>query len=217
MWSTFGAAPPTAWPFSVCASSVYLLQTIWAHYNVAASGRLYGGVQPSPTPCPRGMYRPPGAGITLGECAFCPRGLYGDSPGLESSDCTAKCPKGTYNDRVGAKSILDCKPCPRGVFGSTTGLTTSECSGPCPDGKYSMIEGLQSASECLDCPPYYRGPQGFRGNNIYSRNGGGYPCDRYLSGKTVMNGREQMVMSTIDAYLSAERTAKMNIIDNKTP
>ncbi|KAG3014234.1 hypothetical protein PC121_g25163, partial [Phytophthora cactorum] len=105
-------------------------------------------------------------------------------------DCTAKCPKGTFNDKLGAKSILDCKPCPAGVYGSSTGLTTSQCSGPCPNGKYSMSEGVQSISDCMDCPPLYRGPQGYRGNDVTMENGGGYPCDRYQYGKTILNGRD---------------------------
>jgi hypothetical protein len=164
------------------------------------------------------MYRPAGSGITVGECEFCPRGVYGDSPGLLSSDCTAKCPKGTYNDKLGADSILDCKSCPRGVYGASTGLTTSECSGSCPDGKYSMNEGLQSASECLDCPAYYRGPQGFRGNDILDVHGGGYPCDRYLVGtSTIVNGRNQAVIDSINSYLSVDRESNKHIIDNVTP
>lgn len=180
-----------------------------------ATGRLYQGIQPDPVPCPRGMYRPPGAGITIGECEYCPRGVYGDSPGLVSSDCTAKCPKGTYNDKLGAKSILGCIPCPAGVFGASTGLTTSGCSGPCPDGKYSMTEGLQSASECIDCPPYYRGPQGYRGNDVLGPHGGGFPCDRYLVGKTVTNGRTQAAVDAINNYLATERTSYKFVIDNK--
>ncbi|KAG3240990.1 hypothetical protein PI124_g14131 [Phytophthora idaei] len=37
--------------------------------------RLYLGVQPGNKNCPPGMYRPIGAGIAVGECEFCPRGL----------------------------------------------------------------------------------------------------------------------------------------------
>ncbi|CCI40115.1 unnamed protein product [Albugo candida] len=35
-----------------------------------------------PIPCPLGMYRQPGTGITLGECEYCPRGVYGERIGL---------------------------------------------------------------------------------------------------------------------------------------
>lgn len=179
--------------------------------------RLYLGTQPSPVDCPRGMYRPSGAGITTGECEFCPRGVYGDSPGLVTKACTASCPKGTYNDKVGAKSILACKPCPAGVYGSSIGLTTSQCSGPCPNGKYSMTEGVQSLSDCMDCPASYRGPQGYRGNNVLNTNGGGFPCDRYQYGKSVINGRDANNAAWMTGYLSNIRNPNDPINDNVTP
>ncbi|KAG6945752.1 hypothetical protein JG688_00016400, partial [Phytophthora aleatoria] len=136
-------------------------------------------------------------------------------PGLESKDCTAKCPKGTFNDKLGAKSILDCKPCPAGVYGSSTGLTTSQCSGPCPNGKYSMSEGVQSISDCMDCPPLYRGPQGYRGNDVTMENGGGYPCDRYQYGKTILNGRDANNDAWLYGYLSEVRQPTNNQINDK--
>ncbi|KAG6608831.1 Insulin-like growth factor binding protein, N-terminal [Phytophthora cinnamomi] len=136
------------------------------------------------------MYRPTGAGTAIGECEFCSRGVYGDSPGLVTKACSAPCPKGAYNDKLGARSVLDCKSCPAGIYEPTTGLTNSQCFGPCPIGKYSMTEGLQSMSDCIDCPPFYRGPQGYRGNDITMNNGGGYPCDNYLYGKTITKGRD---------------------------
>ncbi|KAL4117779.1 hypothetical protein PRIC2_011762 [Phytophthora ramorum] len=183
-----------------------------------AQMRLYLGVQPTAVDCPRGMYRPSGAGITVGECEFCPRGVYGDSPGLLSKDCTAKCPKGTFNDKLGAKSILDCKPCPAGVYGSSTGLTTSQCSGPCPNGKYSMTEGVQTMSDCMDCPAMYRGPQGYRGNDVTVKNGGGYPCDRYQYGKTILNGRDANNDVWLNGYLSdIRRPTNQAVNDNTTP
>ncbi|OWZ06349.1 hypothetical protein PHMEG_00021406 [Phytophthora megakarya] len=133
-------------------------------------------------------------------------------------DCTAKCPKGTYNDKIGARSILDCKPCPAGVYGSTTGLTTSQCSGPCPNGKYSMNEGLQTIGDCIDCPALYRGPQGYRGNDVTMRNGGGYPCDRYQYGKTISNGRDANTNAWWYGYLSQARIpTNEEIVDNTTP
>ncbi|KAL4146354.1 hypothetical protein PRNP1_012527 [Phytophthora ramorum] len=175
-------------------------------------------LRPTAVDCPRGMYRPSGAGITVGECEFCPRGVYGDSPGLLSKDCTAKCPKGTFNDKLGAKSILDCKPCPAGVYGSSTGLTTSQCSGPCPNGKYSMTEGVQTMSDCMDCPAMYRGPQGYRGNDVTVKNGGGYPCDRYQYGKTILNGRDANNDVWLNGYLSdIRRPTNQAVNDNTTP
>jgi len=62
---------------------------------------MYRGIQPKALPCPVGSYREPGDGTSLCECKFCPRGTYGNLPGLETSTCTAPCPKGTYNDRFG--------------------------------------------------------------------------------------------------------------------
>ncbi|KAL7679121.1 putative tyrosine-protein kinase ephrin type A/B receptor [Plasmopara halstedii] len=180
--------------------------------------RLYLGVQPGNKNCPRGMYRPSGVGITIGECEFCPRGVYGDSPGLESKSCTAKCPKGTFNDKLGAKSILDCKLCPAGVFGSSTGLTSSQCSGPCPNGKYSMNEGVTSISACMDCPPLYRGPQGYRGNDITMKHGGGYPCNRYQYGNTIINNRDKNNDVWLAGYISnARKSANKPINDDTTP
>jgi hypothetical protein len=172
------------------------------------------GVQPGPVKCPKGMYRPPGGGTSLGECRFCPRGVYGDSPGLLSSDCTAKCPKGTYQDKIGAKSIVDCKPCPAGVYGSAPGLTSSACTAPCPLGKYSMKIGLQTQSECDDCAVNYRGPQGRRGNNLLLGYEGGFPCDRYTDGKTVLNGRTVNNDAKRDAFYASTRVPHNDIVDN---
>lgn len=179
--------------------------------------RLYMGVQPSPLPCPRGKYRPPGGGITLSECVLCPRGVYGDSPGLTSSDCTAKCPKGSYNDRRGGTSILDCSPCPPGTYGTGAGLTTSACTGPCPYGKYSRRSGLTSVSECIDCPVGYRGASGRRPNRPFHGNEGGYPCDRYSDGGTILTGRDEALLAARDAFLANPRSPKRNFLNNNRP
>ncbi|KAL3661161.1 hypothetical protein V7S43_013770 [Phytophthora oleae] len=200
------------------AARLFVHRTIVTVCATLVTFVLFTGVQPSAENCPRGMYRPNGVGTTIGECEFCPRGVYGDSPGLVTKACTASCPKGTYNDKLGAKSILDCKVCPAGVYGSSPGLTTSQCSGPCPNGKYSMTEGLQAMSDCLDCPGFYRGPQGYRGNNIQVTNGGGYPCDTFIYGKTVSKGRDANNDAWMNGYLSQVRNpTNKDKVDNVTP
>ncbi|KAF1331746.1 hypothetical protein FI667_g4130, partial [Globisporangium splendens] len=178
---------------------------------------MYMGIQPSSVKCPRGKYRPPGAGIRWSECVKCPRGVYGDNPGLTSSDCTAKCPEGTYNDRPGGKSILDCSPCSPGTYGSSPGLTTRARSGPCPHDKYSLREGLQSVSECEDCPPNYRGPNGRRGNDPYHGMEGGYPCDRYIDSKMILAGRDDNIMAVREAYLASDCQPRNQVNNNQFP
>ncbi|EQC27006.1 hypothetical protein SDRG_15220 [Saprolegnia diclina VS20] len=171
-----------------------LLQLYVVHGPQAVSPTaMYRGVQPRPVPCPLGMYRQPGNGLSLTECQLCPRGVYGKLPGLESSACSGPCPKGTYQDRLGATSIDDCTPCPKGTYGATAGLTTRACTAPCPYGTYSMTEGLTAASSCTPCEPDYRGPNGHRGNNVNSANAGGYVCDRYytdVNRKKIATGKD---------------------------
>ncbi|GLD96433.1 hypothetical protein PINS_up005116 [Pythium insidiosum] len=106
---------------------------------------------------------------------------------------------------VGGTSILACKPCPPGVYGSSPGLTTSSCTGPCPSGKYGMRSGLQSLSECLDCPPNYRGPNGHRGDTQYGNYQGGFPCDRYIKGNAILNGRDKEISDFMDAFYANPR------------
>ncbi|OQS03036.1 hypothetical protein THRCLA_04647 [Thraustotheca clavata] len=172
------------------------LRELRVHYNAPKHVKvaMYEGIQPSPVPCPVGMYRIPGNGVTLTECQYCPRGVYGNLPGLTSSACTAPCPKGT----LGAKSIDDCKPCPKGTYGMTSGMTTRTCTGPCPYGTYSMTDGLISASSCLSCPSNYRGPNGHRGNNLNFYAAGGYNCDTYYSGTNIVTGRDVVFAQSQD-------------------
>lgn len=89
--------------------------------------------------CPYGTYRQfkdeeasykPG-GVNLDGCLKCPKGVYGDTTDLKTSDCTAPCPTGTYSDREGATSVEDCKLCPMGTFGEEVGLVNDFCSGTC--------------------------------------------------------------------------------------
>jgi hypothetical protein len=131
--------------------------------------QLLDGILPTLS-CPPGHYRQfkshdlphiPG-GINLDGCLKCPKGVYGNSTDLLSSNCTAPCPKGTFNDRTGASSVDDCIPCPLGTFGDQEGLTNDQCSGRCEDiGVNSSFhwreyfgdrEGLSSPDECKICP-----------------------------------------------------------------
>jgi len=113
--------------------------------------------------CPKGYYRDSrhGPGNFGAECTECPRGKYGDTIGLTTSDCTDDCPKGTYRDLVGGASLRDCSLCPMGTYGEERGLTTPVCSGYCPEGMYSNIPGLDRWKDCKYCPPGYRGHQCF--------------------------------------------------------
>ena len=81
--------------------------------------------------CPFGHYRDFSRGIMLDGCVKCPKGYFGNSTDLQSSNCTAPCPPGTYLDRRGGKSINDCIPCPAGTYGEEEGLTKDTCSGRC--------------------------------------------------------------------------------------
>jgi hypothetical protein len=81
-----------------------------------------------------------------------------------------------------------------------------------------MTEGVQSLSDCMDCPASYRGPQGYRGNDVAMENGGGYPCDRFQYGKTIIEGRDANDDAWLTGYLSADRTPTNNqVVDNTTP
>ena len=89
-------------------------------------------------------------------CAFeCALGHYGDSPDLDSSDCTGVCPAGTMcrrgssapeSCRAGSHSkdsgSVACSVCGVGTFANASGA--SECM-PCPPGSLSS---LPNATEC---------------------------------------------------------------------
>jgi len=123
--------------------------------------------------CPLGKYRittaytynrRPG-GLREDGCIECPRGKFGSTTDLTSSDCTGNCPKGTYRDVPGGITAADCFYCPEGTFGSVKGLVNEHCSGMCSDLNdvntkwYSNVAGLTQSSDCLACPEGYRGWQ----------------------------------------------------------
>mmetsp|Transcript_42441 Transcript_42441/g.66393 ORF Transcript_42441/g.66393 Transcript_42441/m.66393 type:complete len:191 (+) Transcript_42441:98-670(+) len=108
-----------------------------------------GNSLPKNEKCPYGSFRDENI------CRPCPRGTYGPSNDLTSSDDCSKCDVGTYNDKVGMPAKADCKLCPAGTYGSTKGLTTRWCSGYCDVGTYSLEEGLERSSDCEDCPKLY--------------------------------------------------------------
>jgi hypothetical protein len=116
-----------------------------------------------PFRCPRGYYAPrlpPPQKITgTNMCKPCPRGKYGSSRGMTTSDCTANCPAGKYGPKKAATTEADCEVCPPGTYGSTTGLTSRTCTASCLPGKYSLSKGVTSDVQCLECPPNYRGAQ----------------------------------------------------------
>jgi hypothetical protein len=86
--------------------------------------------------CPPGQYSLSGWSM----CSPCPVGLYGESPALPSSTCTA--------------------PCPPGRFGSIPGLSTSACSGPCDAGRFGSQPGVNASSCTAACPAGYFCPPG---------------------------------------------------------
>ena len=82
--------------------------------------------------CPPGQYSLSG----WSTCSQCPVGLYGESPALPSSTCTAPCPPGRFGSIPGL-SIPACSgPCDAGRFGSQPGATTSSCTAACPAGYF---------------------------------------------------------------------------------
>mmetsp|Transcript_23036 Transcript_23036/g.22191 ORF Transcript_23036/g.22191 Transcript_23036/m.22191 type:complete len:158 (-) Transcript_23036:432-905(-) len=101
--------------------------------------------------CPRGSFR----GNAIPTCMLCPMGVYGETSGLTSAQCSAPCPIGTYNDIEGRQTPADCKDCPIGVYGDTVGLTTRKCTGPCPIGTYSRTTKLTTPRDCIPCPQGY--------------------------------------------------------------
>ena len=117
---------------------------------------IHNGILPTLS-CPYGHYRNFDMGIMLDGCIKCPKGYYGNTTNLQSSNCTAPCPKGTYLDKEGGVSLDDCIPCPAGTFGEEEGLISSMCSGRCNDlniplsGKqfYSSEKGLSSRERTL--------------------------------------------------------------------
>ncbi|KAG2987993.1 hypothetical protein PC123_g5027, partial [Phytophthora cactorum] len=55
-------------------------------------------------------------------------------------------------------------------------------------------------------------------NDVTMENGGGYPCDRYQYGKTILNGRDANNDAWLYGYLSEARLPTNNQVnDNTTP
>ncbi len=118
--------------------------------------KIINGILPMLS-CPYGHYRNYDKGVMLDGCIKCPKGIYGNSTKLYSSNCTSPCPLGTYLDREGGKTKGDCIPCPAGTFGEEEGLVNARCSGRCTElnsqriGKryYSNEKGLTSRKRKL--------------------------------------------------------------------
>ena len=103
--------------------------------------------------CPRGRYS---TGVSAGQvpCVPCPRGRYGDTSGLKTSQCTAACPQGKFSNRLGVETVADCQPCPPNTWSSLSGVTSNVCT-PCEVGKYNLLWGSISEADCLVCEPGY--------------------------------------------------------------
>lgn len=97
----------------------------------------------------------------------CPAGVYGNTPGLLTKNCTAPCPEGYYCPE-GSEIPA---PCPAGQYGDSLGLSEPTCSGPCepgywcplasqsprarncPGGRYGPMAGLKTSQCSENCEP----------------------------------------------------------------
>ncbi|PHJ19754.1 zonadhesin family protein [Cystoisospora suis] len=82
-------------------------------------------------PCSKGFYCPPGTPDP--ESYPCPKGTYGDRPGMTSAETCTPCPRGFFCDVPGGEPV----PCPRGFYCATQGLTRTGMM-PCPLGTYGI-------------------------------------------------------------------------------
>ena len=94
--------------------------------------------------CARGRYS---TGVSAGQvpCAPCPRGRYGETSGLKTSQCTGACPQGKFSDKLGVATIADCQPCPPNTWSSLTGVTSNVCT-PCRDRLFADNETPPAAA-----------------------------------------------------------------------
>eukprot|EP00941_MAST-03F_sp_MAST-3F-sp1_P000489 g489.t1 len=79
--------------------------------------------------CPKGKFL-----SRNDECRLCPAGRYGDTVGLQKSDCSGLCERGYYCP-AGSTSRKSYK-CPAGRYGDRLGLQSSNCSGECEEGYF---------------------------------------------------------------------------------
>ncbi|KAH9111742.1 hypothetical protein AeMF1_013819 [Aphanomyces euteiches] len=139
--------PPTYF----CPSGAPVRQVVAPGYYTTASSLARLGLDDSldlsayqaaaaQLPCDRGYY------CLRGIRYACPPGTFGQTVGLQTSDCSGLCPPGTltaswrlFKVKEGSYCPLASAmptPCPPGVFGATSGLNTSACSAPCPLGSF---------------------------------------------------------------------------------
>lgn len=80
-------------------------------------------------PCSKGFYCPPG---TPHPASYpCPKGTYGERPGLTSAESCIVCPVGFFCDTPGDDPV----PCRKGFYCASQGLTRKDMT-PCPAGTY---------------------------------------------------------------------------------
>lgn len=84
---------------------------------------------------------PPGSYCVHSIPILCPRGRYGQTPGLTTSDCTDGCPAAFYCPGGSVDPI----PCPDQTY--STGLT-SVCS-PCPAARDTPLK-CQTSNDCCN-------------------------------------------------------------------
>ncbi|CAK4930274.1 unnamed protein product [Aphanomyces euteiches] len=142
--------PPTYF----CPSGAPVRQVVAPGYYTTASSLARLGLDDSldlsayqaaaaQLPCDRGYY------CLRGIRYACPPGTFGQTVGLQTSDCSGLCPPGTltaswrlFKAKEGSYCPLASAmptPCPPGVFGATSGLNTSACSAPCPLGSFWYV------------------------------------------------------------------------------
>ncbi|KAG9401129.1 hypothetical protein AC1031_009884 [Aphanomyces cochlioides] len=148
-------------PKYFCPSGTSVRQVVAPGYYTTASSLARMGLDDSldlspyqaaaQFPCDRGYY------CIRGIRYACPPGTYGQTVGLETSDCSGLCPPGTFTASCRLFTVKEgsyCPlasamptPCPPGVFGATSGLNTSACSAPCPLG-YFCRSGTIAPEPC---------------------------------------------------------------------
>mgnify|MGYP003387336271 CR=1 FL=1 len=98
----------------------------------------------------------------------CPAGVYGDTEGLTTAECSGVCPSGYFCPEATYSKFQF--RCPAGRYGGVTGLTDSSCSGLCEAGYY--------------CPEQSTSPTQVACGHLYTRS---EPSDDVIS--TIEVGR----------------------------
>lgn len=102
-------------------------------------------------------------------CALCPRGRYGETPGLRTAECTGPCPTGKYGPNIGIS-----RPQCWTSFSQFEGMSPNapaqaqtgeydpslqmDCCVDCIAGRYSDQTGMDDFWDCKLCPMGKYGP-----------------------------------------------------------